>query len=149
MAEYFAHHLQGAPAPKWMTEGVPYSERDKEKLPFTKSWQELSAQPTEPAAVEAASKPSEAASGGDSPQGQGEGKPPEKQGEKPAEKPAPAQDDKKGKTDKPTEKEPMFKPGQDAPDFKCKDETGTERKLADFAGKTLVIWFYPKADTPG
>ena len=39
--------------------------------------------------------------------------------------------------------------GQPAPDFAVQDETGTVRKLADFRGKTLVLWFYPKADTPG
>ena len=26
---------------------------------------------------------------------------------------------------------------------------GETRTLGDFAGKTLVLWFYPKADTPG
>ena len=29
------------------------------------------------------------------------------------------------------------------------DHTGNERSLADFAGKRVVLWFYPKADTPG
>ena len=42
-----------------------------------------------------------------------------------------------------------MEPGSNAPDFSVIDETGNERKLADFAGKTLVLWFYPKADTPG
>jgi len=43
----------------------------------------------------------------------------------------------------------MLEPGQPAPDFAVADETGKVRKLADFRGKTLVLWFYPKADTPG
>ncbi len=38
MAEYFDHHLKGVPAPKWMTEGVPYRDRDREKLPFAPSY---------------------------------------------------------------------------------------------------------------
>jgi peroxiredoxin len=29
------------------------------------------------------------------------------------------------------------------------DHMGNERSLADFAGKRVVLWFYPKADTPG
>ncbi|MFY9345413.1 MAG: prolyl oligopeptidase family serine peptidase, partial [Planctomycetota bacterium] len=38
MAEYFAHHLKKEPAPKWMTEGVPYHDRDGEKLPYAQSY---------------------------------------------------------------------------------------------------------------
>lgn len=36
-----------------------------------------------------------------------------------------------------------------APDFALLDQTGTERKLADYAGKWVVLYFYPKDDTPG
>jgi dienelactone hydrolase len=36
MAQFFDHHLKGAPAPKWMTEGVAYVEREKEKVDFHK-----------------------------------------------------------------------------------------------------------------
>lgn len=36
-----------------------------------------------------------------------------------------------------------------APDFTLMDETGTPRKLSDFRGKDLVLYFYPKDDTPG
>ena len=43
----------------------------------------------------------------------------------------------------------MLKVGDQAPAFSIPDETGTLRSLADFHGKTLVLWFYPKADTPG
>jgi peroxiredoxin Q/BCP len=39
--------------------------------------------------------------------------------------------------------------GSPAPDFAAVDETGATRRLADFRGRTLVLWFYPKADTPG
>lgn len=40
-------------------------------------------------------------------------------------------------------------PGQPAPPFLLQDDTGTLRSLADFSGKTLVLYFYPKDDTPG
>lgn len=43
----------------------------------------------------------------------------------------------------------MLKVGDRAPEFAVPDETGTIRTLAEFAGRTLVLWFYPKADTPG
>lgn len=36
-----------------------------------------------------------------------------------------------------------------APDFSLKDQDGNTRSLQDFAGKWLVIYFYPKDDTPG
>ena len=39
--------------------------------------------------------------------------------------------------------------GKPAPDFDLPSSTGERFKLADFAGKTLVLYFYPKADTPG
>lgn len=43
----------------------------------------------------------------------------------------------------------MLTPGSVAPDFAVADETGTTRRLADYRGKIVVLWFYPKADTPG
>jgi peroxiredoxin Q/BCP len=46
----------------------------------------------------------------------------------------------------------MTKPlaeGERAPDFTLPDENGAEISLADFAGRKLVLFFYPKADTPG
>jgi len=43
----------------------------------------------------------------------------------------------------------MLKVGDKAPDFKLKDETGREIALSDFKGKKVVIYFYPKDDTPG
>jgi peroxiredoxin len=36
-----------------------------------------------------------------------------------------------------------------APDFSTTDENGEEVALKDFRGKTVVLFFYPKADTPG
>jgi cytochrome oxidase Cu insertion factor (SCO1/SenC/PrrC family) len=39
--------------------------------------------------------------------------------------------------------------GDPAPDFKVKDQTGKVRSLADFKGKRVLLFFYPKADTPG
>jgi thioredoxin-dependent peroxiredoxin len=36
-----------------------------------------------------------------------------------------------------------------APDFELMDETGKPRKLSDFHGKAVVLYFYPKDDTPG
>lgn len=48
-----------------------------------------------------------------------------------------------------TETSFMLEPGQPAPDFTVPDENGKQHSLADYQGKTLVLWFYPKADTPG
>ena len=39
--------------------------------------------------------------------------------------------------------------GQAAPDFELSDQDGKKRKLADWRGKWLVLYFYPKNDTPG
>jgi thioredoxin-dependent peroxiredoxin len=39
--------------------------------------------------------------------------------------------------------------GQKAPDFAAPDQTGTERTSSEFAGSKLVVYFYPKAFTPG
>jgi thioredoxin-dependent peroxiredoxin len=38
---------------------------------------------------------------------------------------------------------------QPAPDFTLQDETGQERRLSDFRGQPVVLYFYPKDDTPG
>ena len=40
-------------------------------------------------------------------------------------------------------------PGSKAPAFTLKDQDGETVKLSDFKGKTLVLYFYPRADTPG
>lgn len=39
--------------------------------------------------------------------------------------------------------------GIPAPDFTLPDDTGTERRLSDFRGQPVVLYFYPKDDTPG
>lgn len=39
--------------------------------------------------------------------------------------------------------------GQAAPEFELPDQDGKSRKLADWRGKWLVLYFYPKNDTPG
>jgi len=39
--------------------------------------------------------------------------------------------------------------GDKAPSFAALDQTGETRSLADFSGKKLVLYFYPKDDTPG
>ena len=43
----------------------------------------------------------------------------------------------------------MVEVGKPAPDFTLPDQDGKEHKLADYAGKNVVLYFYPKADTPG
>ena len=42
-----------------------------------------------------------------------------------------------------------LKVGDNAPQFEAKDQEGNTIKLADYAGKKLVLFFYPKASTPG
>jgi peroxiredoxin Q/BCP len=39
--------------------------------------------------------------------------------------------------------------GIPAPDFELLDDTGTPRKLSDYRGRNVVLYFYPKDDTPG
>jgi len=36
-----------------------------------------------------------------------------------------------------------------APDFTLTDDTGVVRKLSDYRGKNIILYFYPKDDTPG
>jgi peroxiredoxin Q/BCP len=43
----------------------------------------------------------------------------------------------------------MLEPGDQAPDFTLPDQDGTPVALSDLRGKTVVLYFYPKADTPG
>ncbi|MDX2227187.1 MAG: thioredoxin-dependent thiol peroxidase [Verrucomicrobiae bacterium] len=42
-----------------------------------------------------------------------------------------------------------LKEGQKAPAFALRDDTGKEVKLADFKGRKVVLYFYPKDDTSG
>ncbi len=39
--------------------------------------------------------------------------------------------------------------GMEAPGFMLKDNEGREHRLSDYQGRTVVIYFYPKDDTPG
>jgi len=39
--------------------------------------------------------------------------------------------------------------GQKAPSFDLKDQTGKTHRLEDYRGKWVVLYFYPKDDTPG
>jgi peroxiredoxin Q/BCP len=43
----------------------------------------------------------------------------------------------------------MIEQGQQAPDFELPDQDGRAVKLSDFRGQPVVVYFYPKADTPG
>ena len=43
----------------------------------------------------------------------------------------------------------MLEKGTSAPDFKLDDQDGNSVSLADFKGKKILLWFYPKASTPG
>jgi peroxiredoxin Q/BCP len=42
-----------------------------------------------------------------------------------------------------------LKKGDQAPSFSSLDQAGKSHQLADYAGKKLVVFFYPKASTPG
>ncbi len=44
---------------------------------------------------------------------------------------------------------PRIEPGRKAPAFNLKDQDGTAHKLSDYAGKPLVLFFYPKDMTSG
>ena len=39
--------------------------------------------------------------------------------------------------------------GDTAPEFTATSHTGREISLSDYAGKYVLLWFYPMADTPG
>lgn len=43
----------------------------------------------------------------------------------------------------------MLAEGDAAPDFALPDQNGEQVKLSDLRGKTVVLYFYPRADTPG
>jgi peroxiredoxin Q/BCP len=43
----------------------------------------------------------------------------------------------------------QLKPGDPAPAFDLPDQDGRTVKLSDFAGRRLLVYFFPKADTPG
>jgi peroxiredoxin Q/BCP len=43
----------------------------------------------------------------------------------------------------------MLEVGSQAPDFEVQDHNGNTLRLGDSRGRKVLIWFYPKADTPG
>lgn len=43
----------------------------------------------------------------------------------------------------------MLKEGDRAPDIRVRTDSGAEFKLSDLKGRRVVLYFYPKADTPG
>ncbi len=49
----------------------------------------------------------------------------------------------------PTVQAPALSPGDMAPEFTLHDQNGKEVSLVDFRGKNVVVYFYPKAMTPG
>ncbi len=44
---------------------------------------------------------------------------------------------------------PLPAPGAVAPDFDLSDQFGERVRLADLRGRRVLLWFYPKAATPG
>jgi len=44
---------------------------------------------------------------------------------------------------------PLIDPGQKAPLFSLTDQNGKTHRLGDYAGRPVVLYFYPKDDTPG
>jgi peroxiredoxin Q/BCP len=44
---------------------------------------------------------------------------------------------------------PLIDPGKKAPAFALKDQHGVVHRLADYEGRPVIIYFYPKDDTPG
>ena len=44
---------------------------------------------------------------------------------------------------------PVIEPGQKAPAFALKDQNNVTHRLTDYAGRAVVLYFYPKDDTPG
>ncbi len=43
----------------------------------------------------------------------------------------------------------MLEVNSKAPDFELSDQNGKDRKLSDYLGKKVLLYFYPKDDTPG
>ena len=43
----------------------------------------------------------------------------------------------------------MLKVGAKAPDFTLDDQDGIQISLSDFQGQKVLLWFYPRASTPG
>jgi thioredoxin-dependent peroxiredoxin len=58
-------------------------------------------------------------------------------------------DDGAGRHPAPVTLARMIQTGQQAPDFELPDHDGTPVRLSDLRGRPVVLYFYPKADTPG
>jgi len=156
MSEYFAHHLKKEPAPKWMTDGVPFYERELEKLPMAPSYIDAYVKPAPAPAAEASAKPAEGNAAEASKPAEGNSAP--SRDTKPAENGAEARQgagrgaggERAGRRGAAAEPEaPKLEKGQQAPDFAVTDDAGTTQRLADYKGRMVLVWFYPKADTPG
>jgi peroxiredoxin Q/BCP len=44
---------------------------------------------------------------------------------------------------------PLIEPGKKAPAFSLKDQHGNTHRLSDYQGRHVILYFYPKDDTPG
>ena len=44
---------------------------------------------------------------------------------------------------------PLIEPGQKAPAFTLNDQHGKAHRLSEYAGRPVILYFYPKDDTPG
>jgi peroxiredoxin Q/BCP len=51
--------------------------------------------------------------------------------------------------DKPIERKTVIEEGKPAPDFELTSDSGESVRLSDLRGKQVVLYFYPKDDTPG
>ena len=145
MAEYFDHHLRGRKAPDWMTEGVPYSDRAAEKLPYAKSYIEAHVRPSEKLLLAEAAEEAKAMQRAEDRQKQRAEAAVTEASATSAAKPKPAAAATKSATGSGS----LPNEGKDAPPFAVLDEADVEHQLADYRGQKLLIWFYPKADTPG
>jgi peroxiredoxin Q/BCP len=43
----------------------------------------------------------------------------------------------------------LIEPGKSAPDFSLKDQAGKTHHLSDYAGRPVILFFYPRDNTPG
>ena len=44
---------------------------------------------------------------------------------------------------------PLIEPGKKAPAFALKDQSGKTHRLSEYLGRPVILYFYPKDDTPG
>ncbi|MEJ6549101.1 thioredoxin-dependent thiol peroxidase [Corynebacterium sp. USCH3] len=49
----------------------------------------------------------------------------------------------------PDDNRTLLEIGDDAPDFTLTDDRGRQVSLSDYRGRQVIVYFYPKADTPG